>query len=786
MRVLFTVLVLTFVQSISGQSIGLRIIDNQTREILPFATIVVNKQSFITPETGTLWLQKHQFQKVDSFTVSYIGYQKTKFPAHIIKNNQINILNILPAKDLPVIEVSTPRSVFNGSIGTISLKVSRLRSIPQLGGQSDLLKALQILPGISGGLEGTSGLNIRGGNDSHTHLIIDGNSVYNANHIGGFLSSLPDFGVKQVTVHKGGVSSRFGGRLAGVVDLQLRDGRLNGHYHEFGIGTGLISLGSEGGITKNISYLLTGRIAYPTLINQFLERKNHTRNSSGNFESFNLRDGIAKVTLKEEKTKIALSFFGSGDSGYSQFEDNNFFSYEDFNWGTNNIAFNGLHELSSAMFLQGNIGYTSYTYQLFNREVIKKDGESQSEKSSNIEAKLADLKGDLRFNYDPYPFINLQSGLEVVQHNFTFDGSQSINGAIPVDTLLSGQRAIRYGAYIQVRANPGKLSLDLGLRKSGMLDTPFDNFEPRVKLGVQVSKGWFLNTGYDKQVQYVHRLRADQTIFPNEFWQLATTDRPPATSQQFHLGGAYDLKKIGLFVGVEAYYRMFENLTESNPLLVGNNQGIENLINQVALAGKGESKGIEAYLEWKKGKYDLQFSYTLSKSERTFPDLNNGDPFPFTFDRTHDLSLNVSYQLPKSWKLNGSFIYQSGRAVTAPTRVTLYYNIYDRINNARFPPFHILNMSIEKDWQGKKHSSTHHYITFSTYNSYNRENPYFVALTPVVVRGPDPNQPPEFGIETELSRSIELRTRSLFPFIPGISYRRTFSSSKELKTTTAP
>lgn len=782
-RFLIAGILLLITCAVSAQTmISLHIVDGRSGESLPYASIGLGDQGFVASSDGTLSLPRTLFEMEDSLQVSYVGYLPLSFASKHLIEGKINRLEMLSSADLPTVEVSVPRSVFNGSISAVSPGVEQLRAVPQLAGQRDILKALQLLPGVSGGVEGTAGLNIRGGNDSHTHLLIDGNAVYNANHIGGLLSSVPDFGVKQLTLYKGGVPSRFGGRLGGVVDLRLRDGRQDGYFHEAEIGTGLLSLGSEGKLSAGLTYLVAGRAAYPTLIDRLIRSNSYVRNVSGNYQSFDLRDGVAKVTYRNGKVKITGSYFGSGDRGFAQFEQSGFFNFEEFNWQTNSTALNGSLEVSPTIRLQANLGYSNYHYRLYERVARRQNGEDLSEAWSSTNARLNDLKGNLRLDIEMSTNVAFRIGTEVIQHDYFFNRTGTSDENNSLDTIFSDQAAIQYAAYSELSATLGGLTVDAGLRRSGMPEIAFGYFEPRVRIGYRFPENWFLNLGADKQVQYMHRLRADQTIFPNEFWQLATKDRPPAQSRQFYAGGAREWTELGLFISMEAYFRDFNNLTESDPLLVSGSTQVGDLVDRAVSDGEGSSRGVEMYAEWRRENYELSLAYTWSKTDRSFPEINNGEPFPFTFDRRHDLSLVGTYRLPKYWTLNGAFIYQTGRAVTAPTRVTTFFYLYERVNNARFPPFHLLNLSIEKQWLGKKNKNTRHRLIFSTYNTYNRDNPYFIALTPVAVQGPDPRFPPGRPLPppmTTLSVSTELRTRSLFPLLPAIAYRRTFGAASE-------
>lgn len=768
-----------FHSEVEAQITSLRIVDGKTEEVLPFATVRIGQTGLSADDRGVVIIRSSEYAISDSIYVTYVGYSVYAMAASALAQEKTNVIGLKAQVDLPVVNVVAPHTLFNGSLSAMSLPVSQLIAFPQLAGQADLLKALQLLPGISGGAEGTAGLNIRGGNDSQTHLLIDGNAIYNANHIGGFLSSVPDFGVKRVTVYKGGVPSRFGGRLSGVVDIELLDGRANGVRHEGVIGTGIVSLGSEGEITDGLTYVTVGRFAYPTLVDQLLVSGTYERDKSGEFETFNLYDGIAKISYRKDRNRLSVSYFGAGDSGFSQFDFRERFNFERFSWFTSSLSLIHDYSLLPNLTLRTSAGISSYEYQLTSRVAVNPPIGDQISLSSNaLNSSIRDLRADTEITYVMNDQISMRTGAKFIPHDFNFEQSFRSESATTTDSITSNQKNMQFAGFWEATAQFGQLLGELGVRYTGLFGTTFRRWEPRLKVGYTFPKGWMVNTGYEHHTQFVHRLRAEQTIFPNELWQLATDERPPATARQLFFGVSRQFPRRGLFLGIDLYQKWLDNLTESSPVSISQNSAARDLLNKVVTDGSGTSYGVEFYGEWKRKNFTTFVAYTWSKTDRRFPEINEGAVFPFTFDRRHDLAINGEWKLPKSWIVNGSFIYQSGRAITVPTRVTLYYNIYDRINNARFPAFHLLNLSLSKSWKGRKFPNILHVITFSTYNTYDRDNPFSASLVPVDVRGPVPGLPPRLQLTEIVSRSIELRTGSLFPLVPGISYRLTIVKEK--------
>jgi len=581
-----------------------------------------------------------------------------------------------------------------------------------------------------------------------------------------------------MTIYKGGVPARYGGRLSGVVDLRLRDGRSEGRLHEFGIGLGLLTGGSEGEVKENVSYLVAGRFAYPLLIDQLLNGEDFVYNESGTFSSFGLGDGVAKLTYRKEQTKLSFSYFRSGDTGFAQSEGQQSFDFERFGWATNSLALNGVTDLSSNLTASAALGLVNYRYRLTTRSVDLLNGVALGEENNKTISNLVDLNGRLSLTY-AVPNFSVSAGAKAIRHNFAYTNSGTSDDGGSLDTVFSDQRALRYASFLDVEGTLfGFADFGLGIRRSGLLDPDFAEWEPRLRLGLKLPHNWALNFGAGRQVQYVHRLRAAQTIFPNEFWQIATEGRPPAVADQVYGGFARSFPATGLFISAEVFTQRFDRLTETDPLLTSANSSVGDLINGVRTDGMGTSRGLEVYLDWQRDRWDVSLAYTWAKTDRQFPELNDGEVFPFTFDRRHDIAVSGTYRLPRQWTLTGVFIYQTGRAITVPTRLTRFYNIYERINNARFPSFHLLNLGVEKRWSGKYRKHISHVLSFSTYNTYNRENPYSIGIEPVRTRitVPDPRFPNLPGQQVTVSLRRELKTSFLFPFIPGVAYRRTIGS----------
>lgn len=769
--ILSVVAAFCFSEPVFGQAISLRVVAAQSGESLPLATVSLNNgTAFYADENGYFSLVRHD--ATDSLSVTYVGYRAKKLAIATFSPTQLNLITLTPELDLPTVEVTTPRAIFNRSLSVLSPDLIALERVPLIVGESDPLKALQLLPGISGATEGSAGISIRGGNVSQTHLLIDGNAIYNANHIGGFLSSLPSFGIKRIDVYKGGVPAYFGGRLSGVVDVQLRDGRRDGPLSELVVGTGLIRAGTEGPIGKKWSYLINGRIAYPNLVDRLINSSRFEKKRNGSFETFSLGDAVGKLTYHGDHLSTTTSVFASGDNGFGQddFQLNRFF-FDEFSWSTLSVSQQFRYAVKPALLLRGGIQYSRYAYRYDNVERLLAN-DVESENGGNIEATLSDPGANLRLSYQAGQNLLLTAGIQLTNHHFTHrQGSFDELTGPRIDTLQLSQQSTQVGSFLHLRADllNRRLQIDAGLRDSRLVGTNFHYLEPRLRIGYHFGPGLSLNAGFDDQTQYVHQIAADVTVFPNDLWLIASPTFRPARSRQFFLGAATSLSRWELEISVEAFTKQLTGLTEANPLMANAQTEPTQFLNNLVSNGEGRARGIELYVEKRSKRITSSLAYTLSSSDRRFADLNDGKWYPFTFDRRHDFALNLGYQLPRNWFFTSTFVYQTGRAITLPVLTSPLLNIFSTINNGRFSAFHRLNLAFEKQWVGRKRKSTRHTLSLSIYNAYNQDNPFEVFFFP----DSNTEQDPDTG-EFVTRTTVEIGTRQLFPIIPGISYKRTF------------
>lgn len=307
----------------------------------------------------------------------------------------------------------------------------------------------------------------------------------------------------------------------------------------------------------------------------------------------------------------------------------------------------------------------------------------------------------------------------------------------------------------------------VGVRFSGLsgLDASF-NYEPRFRASYQFIPNVFLNIGYDRNAQYIHQLTTNNAIFPSDIWILADQDFSPSTSQQIYGGLALEAFQGSAILSVELFSKEMDELITLRDFSVDLFSLPADWRTTVATGGEGRVQGFEASLQKTNGRLTGWLAYTLSASERRYNEINDGQWFPYTFDRTHDVAITLQYVLTNGWSCSTNFIYQTGSTVTFPVAATAEYFIFADINNARLPPYHRLDISFSRSFKGKKKKHVNHTISLGIFNVYNRRNPIDFRLEPTSRTGVNPTTG-----QTVLVDGFNVRQRAIFPIIPSISYK---------------
>jgi hypothetical protein len=675
-----------------------------------------------------------------TFEFSYIGFETTTRTIALRKNQHLNIsLSGNNSLQEVVISANSKRpdnqNVASPHMGLEKLDMAQINNVPVLMGEKDVLKTITLMPGVKSAGEGNTGFYVRGGASDQNLILLDEATVYNASHLLGFFSTFNSDAIKDVSLSKGGMPSQYGGRLSSVLDIKMNEGNNKRFSVQGGIGLISSRLKFEGPLVKDKgSFMLSARRTY---VDVFLKASS---DSTLNKSSLYFYDINAKANYRfNNKNAIYLSgYFGKDVLGLRDLFGTN--------WGnsTGTLRFN--HLFSNRLFSNTSIVYSNYNYVI-------------QSYSSNDEFKITSKITDLNFKEDlQYAFNekhSLKFGLNVLYHSID-PGSITSTGSSSFNNKGTERRyGLESAAYIsdEWKANE-KFTLIYGLRLSqmsllgkgtfktydaggnaiasadygsGKIVKAYLNLEPRLSASYLVNDATSFKASYNRNTQNIHLLSNSTSSNPTDVYVMSSNNIRPEIADQVSTGFFKNLKENTYEFSAEVYYKWLQNqidYKDGAQLIV--NQDVESQLEY----GTGRAYGIELFFKKKYGKFNGWVGYTLSRTERKFDRINNGDYYPARQDRMHDLSLIGIYQLNKRWTFSGAFLYGTGNAVTYPTGK---YNIgglttysYSERNGFRQLATHRLDLGATIE--GKEHKRFHSSWTVGIYNVYGYDNPYSIAF----------------------------------------------------------
>ncbi|MBK0403974.1 TonB-dependent receptor [Adhaeribacter sp. BT258] len=701
-----------------------------------------------------------------SYTIqfSYLGYQTISREIAVTKDLELQIA--LSASENQLQEVVIEAGNLNEKLRTTQMSVENLTTreaklLPALFGEVDLIKVLQLKPGVQSGGEGTSGLYVRGGGADQNLFLVDGATVYNASHLFGFFSIFNPDAVHSVDLYKGGFPAQYGGRLSSVVDINMREGNKQHYVTSGGIGLIASRVTVEGPIQKNrSSFLLSGRRTY---FDVFTRKYNDINEGKKDFDPipdyyFYDFNGKASFEIGEKDKLFFTGYFGNDVFGFQSPSGFNF----DFKWGNKVGALRWNHQFSPKFFTNTTVSVSDYQYNITNKV---------ANRSFNLGSSIRDYS----FRSDSDLLLDsahtLKFGASATHHNFgvgrlsggTSDGTVAFNSEV-------AHTGTEFGVYISDDFNVNsRLALNYGVRLSGFAkDTSvFFGLEPRFSARYNLTESLSLKGSYTRMVQYVHLVTNSGASLPTDVWYPSNNIVKPQLSNQVAVGVTKLFGQGRFLFSNEVYYKWMNrqiDFRDGAQLFVNPN------LDQEFIFGKGYSYGSEFYFEKKTGKTTGWLGYTLSWTNRKFPDINQGKIFPTRFDRRHDVTFVVLHQLNKRLNLTGSWVYGTGSSYSVPLGKTVFQDIaYANVqyvplypqerNNYRMVAYHRLDLGMVYKLKPKRGESD---LTFSIYNVYNRKNPYFIYIDAI-----------ENGDETKIL-GFRAKQVSLFPVIPAVTYNFKF------------
>jgi len=707
----------------------------------------------------------------DSITIiySYVGYQSISINLAIDEPVEKNV-DLAPMELHEVIVEDTRIEKESEAIqmSKIDIPITQIKSIPAFLGEKDVLKVLQLMPGVQKGSEGSSGIYVRGGGPDQNLLILDDAVVYNAMHLFGFFSVFNGDALKSVELIKGGFPARYGGRLSSVIDMNMKDGNKEKIHGEGGIGLIASRLTLEGPILKNkSSFIFSARRTYSDL----LMRPFIPSDLKAGYYFYDLN---TKLNYEfSTKNKLYLSGYFGQDRFYS-IETDDKYEYENkagINWGNATATLRWNHQFTSQLFANTSLIFSNYKFQITSYEKNKNNAVSLKYYSG-----IRDwtLKHDVDFFPSTQHYIKV--GFLVTYHTFTPSASV-VSGDInnQVFNFPSDQRAtaVESALYLEdIYKATSRLKINPGLRWSNFLikEKPYFLLEPRLALSYQLRQNWTLKASYAYMNQYIHLLSNTSVGLPTDLWVPSTDRIAPQNSQQVALGFVKDLTKINSTLTIEGYYK---NMTNSITYKEGANflqfdnisqsKGPKTWEDNIT-QGRGWSYGAEILLQKKTGRFSGWIGYTLSWTIFQFDQINFGKSFYARYDRRHDISLVGIYELSPRITLSATWVYGTGSAITMPLgnfnvvdpfgsnyqpiQSNAYVDYGNQKNSFRMAPYHRLDIGIQFHKKMKRHERT---WAINIYNAYSRQNPFFYYI-----------------------QNKELKQVSLFPIIPSFSYNFKF------------
>ncbi|WP_029282567.1 TonB-dependent receptor [Pedobacter sp. R20-19] len=701
-------------------------------------------------------------------TISYTGFVPITKSINLNKDTKLNE-ELKSTNDLAEVTVNANNrkneNVKSAQMGLERIDMKSLNSIPVLLGEKDVLKTIQLLPGVKSGGEGNTGFYVRGGAADQNLIILDEAVVYNSSHLLGFFSTFNADAIKDVSLYKGGMPAQYGGRLSSVLDVKMDDG--NNKEFKFQGGIGLIAsrLKAEGPIVKDKgSFMVSFRRTY---IDLFLRA---SPDSSINGSTLNFYDINAKANYKiNDKNTIYISgYFGKDNIGVKDLFENN--------WGNVTTTVRLNHIFNDRLFSNTSLIYNNYNYTVRLLNDV-----------TNFKA--TSLVRDFNFKEDFQYFSNqhtLRFGLNATHHRISPIDITTTSEESQVNPLAQEKRyGLESAAYVSDEwAVNDKLNFLYGVRvaafsllgpgnfseydadgnidqtdqvSSGKFYKNYLNLEPRFSVSYLFNERNSIKASYNRNTQNIHILTNATSSSPTDQYVLSSNNIKPEIADQVALGYFKNLDENNYELSGEVYYKWMQNQIDyKNAAQLLANSNVESEL----LYGTGRAYGLELFFKKKFGKLNGWVGYTLSRTERKFAQLNNGNYFPARQDRTHDVSVVGIYNLNQRWTFSSSFIYSTGNAVTFPAGKyivggqTVYY--YTERNAGRMP--YNMRLDLSATLEGKRKGRFQSSWNFGVYNALNRKNPYSIEFIN------DPNEPGRTAAEQT----------SLFGIIPSVTWNFKF------------
>ncbi|WP_454046140.1 TonB-dependent receptor [Chryseobacterium sp. Marseille-Q8038] len=699
--------------------------------------------------------------------ISYPGYRDFEQQIKVDQNIKLD-LPLLPAEteakaidEVVITGIKKDKNLTSAQMGAETLSIKNIEKLPVLFGEKDVMKTIQLLPGIKSNGEGSSGFSVRGGATDQNLILLDEAPVYNASHLLGFFSTFNSDALKDASIIKGNSPAQYGGRLSSVLDVKMKDGN-NKDYNVNG-GIGLISsrLSVEGPIQKEkSSFIVSGRRTYADL---FLKTNKDYKDNKLYFYDLNLK---ANYQINENNRIYLSGYFGRDVLGLG----------DTFNtdWGNTTATLRWNSIISSKLFSNTSFIYSNYDYKIS----LKND-----DTVFDLNSKIRDWNLKQDFTWFAGNKHSVRFGLQSIYHtltpssasgttvsSFTRNPRYSWENAVYIndDYKATEKLTINYGARLSMFSVLGGdtfntyengVLTDSQFLEKGKFGKTYVNIEPRISANYRINEVSSVKGGYSRNTQNLHLLSNSNSGNPTDQWIGSSYTVKPEIADQISVGYSRNFNNNNYELNAEVYYKDMKNQIDfKNGAQIGFDTGSD--VESELLFGKGRAYGLELIAKKKSGKLTGWISYTLSKTERKINGINNNEWYNARMDKTHDLSIVATYQLNPKWSFSGLFVYSTGNAVTFPTGKyelngqTIFQ--YSNRNADRMPAYHRMDLSATYEPGSNKRFRGS--WTFGIYNLYGRENAYTINFED------NPDRP-------GTTRAMQT---SLFRWVPNITYNFKF------------
>jgi hypothetical protein len=768
-----------------------------TQEFLPGVNVYLPGSSLgtVTNSYGFYSLTLPANDDSVAITYSFVGYQKIDRILSLTQNIEINVL-LTSINQLDEVTVSARRQEDyisrSAQMSQIEVPIEQIKKVPAFFGEKDVLKVLQLMPGVQKGTEGQTGLYVRGGGPDQNLIILDDAVVYNASHLFGFFSIFNSDALKSVELTKGGFPARYGGRLSSVLDMNMKEGSKDQLHGEGGIGLIATRMTLEGPLAKGkSSFLISGRRTYIDVLAAPLIASQQQGDVNKVKPGYYFYDLNAKINYElSPKDKLYLSGYFGRDRFYANEATPESDSDNGLNWGNATATLRWNHLFGQKLFANTSLIASNFNFGVASATRDKDQrGTTTRQFSLDYNSQIRDF--GIKTDFDYYPRSNhaIKFGYQLTFHRF-IPSALVIEGGFldrPIERSVTPITSLESGVYFEDTWQPiPALKMNAGLRIStfSTLTKNYVRPEPRFSAALRLAQDFSLKASFAQMNQYVHLLSNTGLGLPTDLW-VPTTDRvAPQQSQQVAIGLAKDLDNPALTLTLEGYYKNMSNILNykegASFLSLGGENANELTWEDNVTAGRGWSYGMEFLVHKKSGRFSGWIGYTLSWTQWQFPELNFGKIFYPRYDRRHDISLVGIFELTKNITISSTWVYGTGNALTLPLAT---YNVYrdnasyfqnqqlnwngravdqygDK-NSFRAEPYHRLDFAIQFTKKKKRHERT---WEVGVYNAYNRRNPFFYDLA----------AEPVGNSQGSVTTKTVLKRYSLFPFLPSISYNFKF------------